>query len=114
MTGEALKALRLAYGLELPWFASLLGMTATKLSKWEQSEHISLHPLQAQTVALLELQHRVLGERATAFGRQILLGVMVYGPPYGLYLLLHKHFEGYAPEFTPPTRSNHAEPDSDV
>lgn len=114
MTGGKLRSLRQAFGLELAWFASLLGTSAEKLARWEQAAHISLHPLQAQTLAILGAQQRVLGTHAPAFGRQILLGIMVYGPPYGLHLLLCKHFEGHAPEFILAARPPHNDPDPDV
>ncbi len=114
MTGEALRTLRRALELELPWFASLLGMTAAKLDTWERSECVSLHPLQAQTLALLETQVRILGIHAPRFGKQILLGVMVYGPPYGLLIILRKHFEGCDPVFLPARPSEADDPDLDV
>jgi hypothetical protein len=96
MTGERLIALRLALDLEQPWFASLLGLHATKLQSWEASEEISLHPLQAHILSLLEVQVKLLGPRAPELGRRILKGILMFGPPYGLLVLLQSHYLGYA------------------
>lgn len=101
MTGAKLASLRKALGLELPWFASLLGLHAAKLQRWEASEAISLHPLQAHILSVLDVQVRILGPRAPELGRRILKGVMLYGPPYGLLVLLQAHFAGHTPEFVP-------------
>mgnify|MGYP001393477282 CR=1 FL=1 len=101
MTGAKLAEIRRALGLELPWFASLLGLHAHKLERWEASEEVSLHPLQAHILSVLEVQVRLLGPRAPQLGKRILKGVMLYGPPYGLLVLLQVHFAGHTPEFVP-------------
>jgi hypothetical protein len=101
MTGEELGLLRKALGLEPAWFASLLGLHVAKLARWESLEVVSLHPLQAQILSILEVQVRKLGPLAPDLGRRILVGVMLYGPPYGLLVLLQGHYAGLVPEFVP-------------
>ena len=101
MTGEELGLLRKALELELSWFASLLGLHATKLARWEAAEVVPLHPLQANILSILEVQVRKLGPRAPEFGRRILVGVMLYGPTYGLLVLLQSHYAGRGLEFVP-------------
>jgi transcriptional regulator with XRE-family HTH domain len=101
MTGEEIGLLRKALGLELAWFASLLGLQAEKLARWEASEEVLLHPLQAHILSILEVQVRRLGPLAPDLGRRILVGVMLYGPPYGLLVLLQEHYAGRVPEFVP-------------
>jgi hypothetical protein len=114
MTGAKLAAIRQALGLELPWFASLLGLHAAKLQRWEAAEEVSLHPLQAHILSVLDVQVRLLGPRAPELGRRILKGVMLYGPPYGLLVLLQVHFEGHVPEFVPSGDSRSDKPKQPV
>lgn len=114
MTGEELGLLRKALELELPWFASLLGLRAAKLARWEAAEEISLHPLQASIVSILQIQVRRLGPLAPDLGRRILVGVMLYGPPYGLLVLLQGHFAGLVPEFVPSGKGGPPRPKEPV
>lgn len=114
MTGKKLKALRQALNIELPWFASLLGMHVAKLARWEESAELSLHPMQASVVAILELQVRLLGARAPVLGKRIITGMMLYGPPYGLLVALHAHFEGMTFEFVSAAVSEQGKPPEPV
>ena len=114
MTGSKLEAIRLALDLELSWFASLLGLHPSKLEQWERADEVSLHPLQAHILSVLEVQVRLLGARAPSLGRHILKGVMMYGPPYGLLLILQAHFTGHSPEFIPSKSTDSILPPRDV
>ena len=114
MTGEELGLLRKALELELSWFASLLGLHATKLARWEAAEVVPLHPLQANILSILEVQVRKLGPRAPDLGRRILVGVMLYGPPYGLLVLLQGHYAGLVPEFVPSGKGGPPRPKEPV
>ncbi len=114
MTGAKLASLRHALGIELPWFASLLGVHPAKLQSWEAADAISLHPLQAHILSILEVQILLLGVRSPELGRNILKGVMLYGPPYGLLVLLQAHFVGTALELISPRHSDSTRPPKDV
>lgn len=102
-TGAELSLLRKALGLELPWFASLLGLHVAKLEHWEASDRqLPLHALQRNVVTILQVQVRLRGSLgALELGRRILVGVMLYGPSYGLLVLLQGHYAGRVPEFVP-------------